>query len=157
MQSDVDVCVCLPTILTHRESQLLFTLMRFAPLSSSLINEKTQKVFASAVCAVFLLISIHYVSHKLDIPSTQRDPQNDWTASQNRVNYDVFAQAASPEREELHVNFDSSASLRTRGKLAFFAFSVDESLNIRFFFCSFFFSKCKEGRVYRACAGIPAF
>ena len=23
----------------------------------------------------------------------QRDPQNDWTATQNRVNYDVFAQA----------------------------------------------------------------
>ena len=25
--------------------------------------------------------------------ATQRDPQNDWTATQNRVNYDVFAQA----------------------------------------------------------------
>ena len=25
--------------------------------------------------------------------TTQRDPQNDWTATQNRVNYDVFAQA----------------------------------------------------------------
>ena len=25
--------------------------------------------------------------------STQQDPQNDWTATQNRVNYDVFAQA----------------------------------------------------------------
>ena len=24
--------------------------------------------------------------------ATQRDPQNDWTATQNRVNYDVFAQ-----------------------------------------------------------------
>ena len=34
--------------------------------------------------------------------ATQRDPQNDWTATQNRVNYDVFAQAPphfpSPER-----------------------------------------------------------
>ena len=27
--------------------------------------------------------------------ATQRDPQNDWTATQNRVNYDVFAQAPS--------------------------------------------------------------
>ena len=26
--------------------------------------------------------------------ATQRDPQNDWTATQNRVNYDVFAQAS---------------------------------------------------------------
>ena len=25
--------------------------------------------------------------------ATQQDPQNDWTATQNRVNYDVFAQA----------------------------------------------------------------
>ena len=25
--------------------------------------------------------------------ATQRDPQNDWTATPNRVNYDVFAQA----------------------------------------------------------------
>ena len=25
--------------------------------------------------------------------ATQRDPQNDWAATQNRVNYDVFAQA----------------------------------------------------------------
>ena len=25
--------------------------------------------------------------------ATQRDLQNDWTATQNRVNYDVFAQA----------------------------------------------------------------
>ena len=25
--------------------------------------------------------------------ATQRDPQNDWTVTQNRVNYDVFAQA----------------------------------------------------------------
>ena len=25
--------------------------------------------------------------------ATQRDPQNDWTATQNRVNYDVMAQA----------------------------------------------------------------
>ena len=24
--------------------------------------------------------------------ATQRDPQNDWTATENRVNYDVFAQ-----------------------------------------------------------------
>ena len=27
--------------------------------------------------------------------ATERDPQNDWTAAQNRVNYDVFAQAPS--------------------------------------------------------------
>ena len=25
--------------------------------------------------------------------ATQRDPHNDWTATQNRVNYDVFTQA----------------------------------------------------------------
>ena len=32
--------------------------------------------------------------------ATQRDPQNDWTATQNRVNYDVFAHAPSEEEEK---------------------------------------------------------
>ena len=31
--------------------------------------------------------------------ATQRDPQNDWTATQNRVNYDVFAQAPLPSSQ----------------------------------------------------------
>ena len=31
--------------------------------------------------------------------ATQLDPQNDWTATQNRVNYDVFAQAPSSRYE----------------------------------------------------------
>ena len=30
--------------------------------------------------------------------ATQRDPQNDWTATQNRVNYDVFAHAPYKQR-----------------------------------------------------------
>ena len=44
--------------------------------------------------------SVHYVmvskfQWKPFWLATQRDPQNDWTATQNRVNYDVFAQALS--------------------------------------------------------------
>ena len=38
--------------------------------------------------------------------ATQRDPENDWTATQNRVNYDVFAQAPSA------VSFCASCSYR---------------------------------------------
>ena len=34
--------------------------------------------------------------------ATQRDPQNDWTATQNRVNYDVFAQAPLSIHENTH-------------------------------------------------------
>ena len=33
--------------------------------------------------------------------ATQRDPQNDWTATENRVNYDIFAQA--PVMYQYHV------------------------------------------------------
>ena len=33
--------------------------------------------------------------------ATQRDPQNDWTATKNRVNYDVFAQAPFDEIKPL--------------------------------------------------------
>ena len=33
--------------------------------------------------------------------ATQRDPQNDWTATQSGVNYDVFAQAPLAQSVEL--------------------------------------------------------
>ena len=43
--------------------------------------------------------------------ATQRDPQNDWTATQNRVNYDVFAQAPS---DRAHKIYDNSPMERFR-------------------------------------------
>ena len=38
--------------------------------------------------------------------ATQRDPQNDWTATQDGVNYDVFAQAPSPEVSKFFTGSD---------------------------------------------------
>ena len=51
--------------------------------------------------------------------ATQRDPQNDWTATQNRVNYDVFAQAPlcvrlrSGDKHHLRKSADRKAQIRT--------------------------------------------
>ena len=43
------------------------------------------------------LCTLHHgiqISMEAILAATQRDPQNDWTATQNRVNYDhVFTQA----------------------------------------------------------------
>ena len=45
----------------------------------------------NGACAHYVMVSkFHWKPFWL---ATQRDPQNDWTAIQNRVNYDVFAQA----------------------------------------------------------------
>ena len=45
--------------------------------------------------------------------ATQRDPQNDWSATQNRVNYDVFAQAPSPLKAELGLEIGQHLPERT--------------------------------------------
>ena len=46
---------------------------------------------ANGACAHYVMVS--KFQWKPFWFATQRDPQNDWTATQNRVNYDVFAQA----------------------------------------------------------------
>ena len=44
-------------------------------------------------CAHYVMVSkFQWKPFRL---ATRRDPQNDWTATQNRVNYNVFAQAPS--------------------------------------------------------------
>ena len=64
--------------------------------------------------------------------ATQRDPQNDWTATQNRVSHDVFAQAPflgrirtgtsylikSTEFESTHDGFDAVHCAQNCGVLA---------------------------------------
>ena len=47
--------------------------------------------FWDGACAHYVMVS--KFQWKPFWLATQRDPQNDWTATQNRVNYDVFAQA----------------------------------------------------------------
>ena len=47
--------------------------------------------YLSGACAHYVMVSTF--QWKPSWLVTQRDPQNDWTATQNRVNDDVFAQA----------------------------------------------------------------
>ena len=54
----------------------------------------------NGVCAHYVMVS--KFQWKPFWLATQRDPQNDWTATQNRVNYDVLAQA--PFHKELAVD-----------------------------------------------------
>ena len=64
-------------------------------------NEAKPEIGLVAACNTFLIMDgacAHYVmvskfQWKPFWLATQRDPQNDWTATQNGVNYDVFAQA----------------------------------------------------------------
>ena len=51
-------------------------------------------VYANGACAHYVMVS--KFQWKPFWLATQRDPQNDWTATPNRVNYDVVAQAPSP-------------------------------------------------------------
>ena len=44
--------------------------------------------------------------------ATQRDPQNDWTATQNHVNYDVFAQAPSDKSVSPALRFRKKGTRR---------------------------------------------
>ena len=54
--------------------------------------------------------------------ATQRDPQNDWTATQNRVNYDVFAQAPSGSSPDFSMVFDDGEHLLAVALHFFFYF-----------------------------------
>ena len=49
------------------------------------------RLCVDGACAHYVMVS--KFQWKPSWLATQRDPQNDWTATQNRVNYDVFAQA----------------------------------------------------------------
>ena len=63
-------------------------------LAPSEVTEHHSRVRATnGACAHYVMVSkFQWMPFWL---ATQRDPQNDWTATQNRVNYDVFAQAPS--------------------------------------------------------------
>ena len=58
-------------------------------------------VCGNGACAHYVMVSTF--QWKPFWLATQRNPQNDWTATQNRVNYDVFAQA--PSLRQLRVLF----------------------------------------------------
>ena len=51
----------------------------------------TSTSLSNGACAHYVMVS--KFQWKPFWLATQRDPQNDWTATQKRVNYDVFAQA----------------------------------------------------------------
>ena len=62
-----------------------------APLMTMKLLNQKQKKKTDGACAHCVMVS--KFQWKPFWLATQRDPQNDWTAIQNRVNYDVFAQA----------------------------------------------------------------
>ena len=72
-------------------------------------------VIANGVCAHYVMVS--KFQWKPFWLATQRDPQNDWTATQNRVNYDVFAQAPLVNSGKC---FDCIANTRFRRGKNFF-------------------------------------
>ena len=77
------------------EASLHFPSPKFAPFVSNDLD---------GACAHYVMVSKFQC--KPFWLATQRDPQNDWTATQNRVNYDVFAQAPLwPLPKKLHYSF----------------------------------------------------
>ena len=66
------------------------------------LNKRVDCVFDGA-CAHYIMVS--KIQWKPFWLATQRDPQNDWTGWQNRVNYDVVTQAPFPQ--------ETNASLTT--------------------------------------------
>ena len=78
--------------------------------------------------------------------ATQRDPQNDWAATQNRVNYDAFAQAPlhkNCDDRTLNSQWFSVAPFAHKGRWrnfhVFGALSLGLNFNIFWnFFCPFF-------------------
>ena len=120
-------------------------------------------IFINATCAPPDGACAHYVmvskfqSGKPLWLATQRDPQNDWTATQNRVNYDVFAPAPlPPTNAHMHVClslltdtstiFKSSKTSYKNGTFCihfslhnrvFFLFNSGKSMETRVFFSNF--------------------
>ena len=72
----------------HGERPFPFTIEVFG-IDSTKINSHLPH--SNGACAHYVMVSkFQWNPFWL---ATQRDPQNDWTAAQNRVNNDVFAQA----------------------------------------------------------------
>ena len=61
--------------------------------SQNLLGAPTKSALVNGACAHYVMVS--KFQWKPFWLATQRDPQSDWTATQNGVNYDVFAQAPS--------------------------------------------------------------
>ena len=77
-----------------RQSAQKHLVMSFAQRLKRMATPVRSALYSQAVnraCAHYVMVS--KFQWKPFWLATQRDPQNDWTATQNRVNYDVFAQA----------------------------------------------------------------
>ena len=80
--------------------QVNFALLQAGTAGTLMMKSKNRTIASSALKDLFQLngACAHYVmvskfQWKPFWLATQRDPQNDWTVTQNRVNYNVFAQA----------------------------------------------------------------
>ena len=115
----------------HAQSLFLFPIV-FGINLIHFFDGKNNKTGQNWACAHYVMVS--KFQRKPFWLATQRDPQNDWTATQNRVNYDVFAQAPF---EFLSGVFDHSShgsrhsrerELEQRGRI----FLATESANCEF-------------------------
>ena len=84
------------------------------------IDFRDTKLENNGACAHYVMVS--KFQWKPFWLATQRDPQNDWTATQNGVNYDVFAQAPL-----IPLNFTQTTSGQGQGGKRFLllALSLD--------------------------------
>ena len=65
--------------------------LRMVPDTNLCLRSLSFDIYLNGACARYVMVS--KFQWKPFWLATQRDPQNDWTTTQNRVNYDVFAQA----------------------------------------------------------------
>ena len=79
-------------------------LISVKPLTTEITENKTTPKFCkitvvfsfNGACVHYVMVLVSKFQWKPFWLATQRDPQNDWTATQNRVNHDMFAQAPFP-------------------------------------------------------------
>ena len=87
----------------------------------------------NGVCAHYVMVS--EFQWKPFWLATQRDPQNDWTATQNRVNYDVFAQAPLLQLKHLILIVRLQPLLdKSCGVFVFYGISLSLSLSLSLYF-----------------------
>ena len=85
--------------LWHQSSQFIFDMRKpmycfwsIRHLTTELNHDFANQKLFNGACVHYVMVS--KFQWKPFCHATQRDPPNDWTATQNRVNYDVIAQAS---------------------------------------------------------------
>ena len=85
--------VCFEALESPSRASVICQVKYVCPVITMVCFVKLKILLRNGACAHYVMVS--KFQWKPFWFATQRDPQNDWTATQNRVNYDVFAQAPS--------------------------------------------------------------